>query len=175
MKRSSLSPILGGVVLAAIIAVVAIVYTQKRYVPTQSNQIDLQDFVSESEDRIYRNTTHWFGFQFPDGWTVEETGEQVSVLPPATQNAAPFTVTVTDLSADEYKLTLEAANANARVFNEIQDIPGYERAQQFQVTSATGADDTVLFLTHKGINLAVTYHAFSEAHQEIYQSFQLLN
>lgn len=159
----------------AIVAFIAAIYVNGRYVPSAAPSIDLEEFASEASDRIYRNETYRFGFQFPKGWTVQESGTRVEVIAPALVQGRNFLIEVTELSSDEYKSSREAAGSFASVFDEQEDYPGYEQAELFKVTTQEGTDDTILFVRQQGRNYVLNFHEFNEAHQEIFQSFQFLN
>lgn len=150
-------------------------YWQLRYIPISVEQVDFTDFASEASDTIYRSEAYRYGFQTPVGWKVEESGTRVIAIPPKLSGEQPFQVEVTTQTLEEYKGTREALGEYARVFDEQKDVPGHEDAVQFKVSTATGADDTVLFIRRRERNVVLNFRAFSEAHQQILQSFQFLN
>ncbi len=175
MKSNKTSVLLGLVVFAAILAIVSVVYWNSRYVPTTVTEIDFEEYVSEASDNIYRNEVYRFGFQAPDGWVVDELGTTVMVNAPDIESGRSFIVEVTDLAADEYKAVREAEGEYARVFDEQDDVPGYDQGELFKVSTVIGTDDTILFVRHQGRNFIINFHEFNEAHQAILQSFQFLD
>ena len=175
MKSQKISILLAFVVLTAILALTSLLYWSNRYEPTVGVGIDLEDFVSEAEDTIYRNESYRFGLQSPEEWIVEENGRSVQVTPPDIVSGRAFFIEVTDLSAAEYKATREAEGEYAVVFDELEDIAGYKDAERFNVSTAFGTDDTILFIVQSNHNFVLNYHAFNKTHQQILQSFQFLD
>lgn len=175
MKSNKTSVLLGLVVLAAVLALISVVYWNSRYIPTGTTQIDFEDYASEASDNIYRDEVYRYGFQMPDGWTANEQGLTTYINAPDIESGRAFIIEVTELSADEYKSVREAEGEYARVFDEQEDVPGYDQAELFKVSTAIGTDDTILFVRHQGRNFILNFHEFNEAHQAILQSFQFLD
>ncbi|PIR47432.1 hypothetical protein COV06_03160 [Candidatus Uhrbacteria bacterium CG10_big_fil_rev_8_21_14_0_10_50_16] len=171
--KRTVSVFLGMVVLTGVIVFVGALYWKSAYIPSKPLEIDYSAYVSETSEGVYRSEAYRFGFQVPTGWTVQESGKRVSVIPSSIVSGRAFYIEVTQLSSEEYKAAREATSESVRVFDEQTDVAGFDHTEKFKISTEIGTDDTILFMTLPDHNLVFNYHEFNEAHQAILQSFQL--
>lgn len=98
-KKSKKGPVWAGVIIIAIIFIVAVFSNQTNEQNVELVKIDKSVSYSEQDGNLYRNTKYNFRIKFPEGWNIE-AGDGPNILQKAVKGNHTVSIGVREIPAE---------------------------------------------------------------------------